>query len=165
LSGWIKEKANETAIKRQGEVYPLFFYFLIAGNIMNPEVVKKAVCLFCLILVVFAAVLAVNLVKIEEKASSTIYITNSAIFNENFSEWVLNPQTWQITRKGNFKESTIDVNDADPTENVDYRLRLRANTIGAMDDTVKFHGVRSVEKMNFSDGKEISFDIDWNMRI
>jgi hypothetical protein len=27
---------------------------------------------------------------------------------------------------------------------------------------VKFHVVRSVEKVNFSDGKEISFDLDWN---
>jgi len=27
---------------------------------------------------------------------------------------------------------------------------------------VKFHGVRNVEKVNFSDEKEISFDLDWN---
>ena len=129
---------------------------------MNTGVVKKALYLFCLILIVFAVILTVNLVKIEEKASSTIPIANGSIFNENFSEGVLNPQTWQITREEDFKESTIDVYDADPTENVDFRLRLRANTIGTRDDTVKFHGVRSVEKVNFSDGKEISFDIDWN---
>jgi hypothetical protein len=133
-----------------------------AYKIMNTEVVKKAFYLFCLILIVFVAILTVNLVKIEEKAPSTISITNSAIFNENFSEGVLNQQTWQITREGDFKESTIDVYDADPTENVDFRLRLRANTIGTKDDTVKFHGVRIVEVVNFSEGKEISFDLDWN---
>lgn len=129
---------------------------------MNPEVVKKALYLFCLILIVFVAILTVNTVKIEENASSTISITNSSIFNENFSEGVLNPERWQITREGDFTESIIDVYDADPTENVDFRLRLRANTIGTCDDTVKFHGVCSVEKVDFSDAKEISFDIDWN---
>ena len=81
---------------------------------------------------------------------------------DNFSEGIVGQELWQITREGDFKESTIDVYDADPTENVDYRLRLRMNTIGTKDDTVKFHGVRSVEKVNFSDEKEISFDLDWN---
>jgi len=81
---------------------------------------------------------------------------------DNFSDGTLNPEIWQITREGDFKESTIDVYDAAPTENGDYRLRLRMNTIGTSDDTVKFHGVRSVEKVNFCEGKEISFDLDWN---
>ena len=133
---------------------------------MNTEVVKKAVYFSGLILLVLAVILTVHNVKMEEKASSEIFNTNNSIseveFNENFSEGVLNPQTWQITREGDFKESIIDVYDVDPTENVDYRLRLRANTIGTKDDTVKFHGVRSVEKVKFSDGKEISFDLDWN---
>lgn len=129
---------------------------------MNTGVVKKALYLFCLILIVFVVIFAVNIVKIEKKASSTIFVTNSTILTENFSEGVLNPQTWQITREGDFKESIIDIYDVDPTENVDFRLRLRANTIGTRDDTVKFHGVRSVEKVDFSEGKEISFDIDWN---
>jgi len=34
--------------------------------------------------------------------------------------------------------------------------------MGTKDDTVKFHGVRSLEKIDFSDGKSISFDLDWN---
>ena len=133
---------------------------------MNTEIVKKALYLFCLILIVFLAILAVNTVKIEEKAASIIFITNNSIsnvkFNENFSERVLNTQTWQITREGDFEESTIDVYDVDLTEDVDYRLRLRANTIGTSDDTVKFHGVRSVQKVDFSEGLNISFDLDWN---
>lgn len=83
---------------------------------------------------------------------------------DNFNGGCLNPEIWQITREGDFKESAIDEYDVElePTENVDYRLRLRANTIGTRDDTVKFHGVRSVEKVDFSEGKEISFDLDWN---
>lgn len=81
---------------------------------------------------------------------------------DNFNGGCLNPEIWQITREGDFKESTVDVFDVAPTGNGDYRLRLRMNTIGTKDDTVKFHGVRSVEKVNFRDGKEISFDLDWN---
>lgn len=137
-------------------------------KIMNTEIVKKALYLFCLILIIFLAILTVNTVKIEEKASSTIFITNNSIsnvkFNENFSEGILNVQTWQITREGDFEESTVDIYDVDPTRDVDYdyRLRLRANTIGTSDDTVKFHGVRDVQKVDFSEGVNISFDLDWN---
>ena len=41
-------------------------------------------------------------------------------------------------------------------------MRLRANTIGTSDDTVKFHGLRSVQRLDFSRGLNISFDLDWN---
>lgn len=127
---------------------------------MNTGFVKKGVYLFVLILIVLVVIFTVN--TLEEKATSTDFITNRTISNENFNEGVLSAQTWQITREGDFKESIIDVYDADLSDNVDFRLRLRMNTIGTRDDTVKFHGVRSVEKVNFSKGKEISFDLDWN---
>jgi len=81
---------------------------------------------------------------------------------DDFSGGYLNPELWQITQQGDFTGSSVDVYDVDPSENIDYQLRLRMNTIGTRDDTVKFHGVRSVEKVDFSDGKEISFDLDWN---
>ena len=112
---------------------------------MDKEIAKRALYLFCLILVV-VVILTVDTVKIEE--------TNSPIFNENFSEGILNAERWQITREGDFEESTIDV--------YGHRLRLRANTIGTSDDTVKFHGVRSVQRVDFSRGLNISFDLDWN---
>jgi len=124
---------------------------------------KTSLYLFCLILIVFAVILTVHTVEIEEKVSSTIFITNISTSNikldENFSERILNTQTWQITREGDFEESIVDVYDIDPTGDVDYRLRLRANTIGTSDDTVKFHGVRSVQKVGFSEGLNISFDL------
>lgn len=91
-----------------------------------------------------------------------ISVKNTSTFNENFIEGFLNPQNWQITHEGNFKESIVDVHDIDPSKNVDYRLRLGMNTIGTSDNTVKFLGVKSVEKVNFSEGAEVSFDIDWN---
>ena len=75
------------------------------------------------------------------------------LFMDGFNEGKLN-NNWVITRKGDFNESTIDV--------YDYRLRMRAKTIATADDTVKFHGVRSTQELNFSNGLNISFDIDWN---
>jgi hypothetical protein len=89
-------------------------------------------------------------------------LTETEELQDNFDNGTLNPELWQITRKGDFNESIIGVYDVDPTETIDYRLKLRANTIGTRDDTVKFHGVRSVEKVNFSSGVNISFDLDWN---
>jgi len=112
---------------------------------MDKEIAKRALYLFCLILVV-AVILTVDTVKIGE--------TNSPIFNENFSEGILNAERWQITREGDFEESTIEV--------YNHRLRLRANTIGTSDDTVKFHGIRSVQRVNFSRGLNIYLDLDWN---
>jgi hypothetical protein len=113
----------------------------------------KAVVLITLVLVL---VLVCYGLKIEDRTDEVVTV------RDNFSDGTLNPKLWQITREGDFKESIIDVYDVDPTIDVDFRLRLRANTIGTRDDTVKFHGVKSVEKVNFSEGKEISFDLDWN---
>jgi hypothetical protein len=113
----------------------------------------KTVVLITLVLVI---VLVGYGIKIGDRTDDVIAV------RDNFSDGTLNPQLWQITREGDFKESVIDAYDIDPTENVDFRLRLRANTIGTRDDTVKFHGVRSLYNVDFSEGKEISFDIDWN---
>lgn len=44
----------------------------------------------------------------------------------------------------------------------DHRLKLIANTIGTSDDTVKFHGIRNIYRVDFSRGLNISFDLDWN---
>jgi hypothetical protein len=120
------------------------------------------VLILCLILIILVILSNVSNFKIEEKASGSISIKNTFTFNENFSEGVLNIQKWQITREGDFKESIVDVYDVDPSENVDFRLRLCMNTIGTRDDTVKFHGIRSVDKVDFREGKTISFDLDWN---
>lgn len=88
-------------------------------------------------------------------------ISPRIVFGDDFNEGKLNNK-WVITRKGDFNESIIDVYDVDHDEEVDYRLRLRANTIGTADDTVKYHGVRSTRKIDFTEEKQIFFDIDWN---
>ncbi len=106
--------------------------------------------------------LVVNTLNMEPNVSGTIPINNISTFNENFSERFLNPQAWQITRDGDSKDSIVDTYDVNTSANDDYRLRLGINTIGTKDETVKFLGVRSVEKISITDGTEISFDLDWN---
>ncbi|RXA21331.1 hypothetical protein EQO05_02600 [Methanosarcina sp. MSH10X1] len=122
---------------------------------------KKAVYMLGFIFIV-ADLFAINAFNIEEKVSPVVSSKNTSVFYENFSSGVLDSQKWQITHEGDFKESIIDVYDIDPSENIDYNLRLGISTIGTIDDTVKFQGVRSVEKVNFSDGNEVSFNLDWN---
>lgn len=83
-------------------------------------------------------------------------------FLDQFNDQKLNPEKWQITKQGDFKESIIDIIDVDPGEEGDYRLRLRANTIGTRDDTVKYLGVRCLHKIEFKKTQKISLDLDWN---
>lgn len=127
---------------------------------MSKVFLKKGVYPFSLLLIFILVILAVN--STEETIPITKFSSSSTIINENFSDGILNTQKWKITREGDFKESTIDVYDVDPSENFDFRLRLHTNTIGTNDTTVKFHGVRSVEKIDLSEGKEISFELGWN---
>jgi hypothetical protein len=123
---------------------------------------KKAV----LILLFFVLVLVCASILIRYRPDDVIIerseSTEELGLHDDFNGGYLNPELWQITQQGDFKERTVDVYDVDLSENIDYRLRLRMNTIGTRDGTVKFHGVRSVEKVDFSAGKEISFDLDWN---
>jgi len=81
---------------------------------------------------------------------------------DNFQEGRLDTSRWQRTQAGDFNEITVDVIDVDPGEGADYRLRLRANTIGTRDDTVKFLGIRSVDRIGFAQGVKVSLDLDWN---
>lgn len=83
-------------------------------------------------------------------------------FLDQFSGQRLNLEKWRITRKGDFRENIIDIFDVDPGQGEDHRLRLRADTIGTRDDTVKYHGVICLHKIEFAAGKMISVDLDWN---
>lgn len=83
------------------------------------------------------------------------------IFQEDFEQGILDLSRWEVTRDDDFAEATVDVVDVDPGEDADYRLRLRANTIGTS-DPLKFLGARSKNMVDFGDGKAILFDLDWN---
>ena len=77
---------------------------------------------------------------------------------DDFNIGTLNANTWQITKDGDFKEWAVDVVEGNKE---DHCLRLKTDTLGTRDDTVKFIGVRSKEKFDIS-STTISFDLDWN---
>lgn len=78
---------------------------------------------------------------------------------EDFQGGVLASDQWQITRHNDFNRSEIDVVKS---AEGGFRLRLLADTMGTDDDTVKFHGVRTTKPFDFTEGKVISFALDWN---
>lgn len=83
------------------------------------------------------------------------------MFQEDFDQGSLDSSRWEVTIDGDFAEVVVDVYDVDPSEDTDYRLRLRADTI-ATSDPLKFLGVRSRNEFDFSTGRAVSFDLDWN---
>lgn len=93
---------------------------------------------------------------------ATIKLHHNKIFQDNFEQGQLDHSHWEITQDGDFAETIIEAYDHDPSEATSYVLRLCANTIGTSDDTVKFHGVRSLQQIDFLEEKIISFDLDWN---
>jgi len=83
------------------------------------------------------------------------------VFREDFEQGSLDSSRWEVTIDGDFAKALVDVADVDPSEDTDYRLRLRANTIGTS-DPLKFLGVRSKNEVDFSTGKAVTFELDWN---
>ena len=83
-------------------------------------------------------------------------------FRDNFNAGYLEHERWKIIQQGDFRQSIADVITVDPTKRDEYRLRLGMNTIGTRDDTVKYIGVRSANRLSLHPPTEISFDLDWN---
>jgi len=83
------------------------------------------------------------------------------VFSEDFEKGRLDLSRWEVTSDGDFAEAIVDVLDVVPGEETDYRLRLRANTIGTS-DPLKYLGVRSRNTINLNLAKTILFDLDWN---
>ena len=88
-------------------------------------------------------------------------VENPVVFQESFEQGSLDSSQWEGTIDGDFAEVVVDVYDVDSSEDTDYRLRLGANTIGTS-DPLKFLGVRSRNEFDLSNGRAVSFDLDWN---
>ena len=86
-------------------------------------------------------------------------------WREGFDEGRLDPARWATTAEGDFKDSTVDVVDVSRRGPGDFRLRLRADTRGTRDDTVKHLGVRTVEKIPLREGTRIGATLDWNDQV
>lgn len=76
---------------------------------------------------------------------------------EDFAQGRLDPMRWERTVEGDLREWSAEVVQAPPG----FRLRLRADTRGARDDTLKFLGVRSVRPIVLTDGTRVSVRLDW----
>ena len=94
-----------------------------------------------------------------QKEERTISKSVKSTFFDDFQRGKLSPDRWKPTRQNDFRKSVVDVTDVGEG---DFRLRMTAETTGTRDDTVKFHGVRSLKKVVFAEGKKISLDLDWN---
>jgi hypothetical protein len=91
---------------------------------------------------------------------------------DDFGSGRLDPSRWERTHQGDFREWSVEVVDsirrrtaspdaaAAPLSPI-YRLRLRADTRGTRDDTVKFLGARAVPPITLRDGREIVVQLDW----
>lgn len=89
------------------------------------------------------------------------YKKEIVLFQENFDAEKLDTSRWKPTQDGDFNQFAVDVQPADDKEKNDHRLRLMVNTLGTS-DPVKYLGVRSMEKLDLGQLREISFDLDWN---
>ena len=86
-------------------------------------------------------------------------VGETAIISDDFQSGVFSGKQWKSTRQNDFKTSTIDIFDVGKS---DLRLRMLADTIGTRDDTVKFHGIRSVEPISLTGRTVITYEMDWN---
>jgi len=115
---------------------------------------------FCLSMVVWISFLSLSCSITLDDSHNTA--ARCGGFQDDFQTGQLNTIRWSRTQEGDFKEATVDVVGVDPGQKTDYRLRLRTNTIGTRDDTVKFLGVRSIDRIDLAQGVEVSLDLDWN---
>jgi hypothetical protein len=91
-------------------------------------------------------------------------IRHSGIFEEDFEKGRLNLSRWEVTQDGDFAEVVVDVVDVDLGEDTEFRLRLRANTVGTS-DPLKYLGVRGKKRIGLKGSKVIMFDLDWNNQV
>jgi hypothetical protein len=83
------------------------------------------------------------------------------LFQEDFSESELDMSRWKLTRDGDFNQMAVDLQRVEREGRDDHRLRLMANTLETS-DPIKHLGIRSVERMDLSQLRAVSFDLDWN---
>ena len=111
---------------------------------------------------------------VEEKKSDVSSFTESSdpknkdlteeekiIFQDNFDQGNLDTSKWNAIKDGDFKQFSTDVKNINNNGEKDYQLNLMANTMETSDQ-VKYLGIRNLQKIDFSEAKEVSCDLDWN---
>jgi hypothetical protein len=82
-------------------------------------------------------------------------------WTETFARGGLEPARWQVIADGDFRERAVDVVTA-RGGSPGFRLRIRADTRGTADDTVKVLGVRSVQPIALEGRTRVAVTLDWN---
>ncbi len=82
---------------------------------------------------------------------------------DSFNKGQLDGSKWLTTRAHDFREAIVDVVDrASSPQPANPELRLRADTLGTDDRTVKYLGVVSRATIDLRRAKQVEFEIDWN---
>lgn len=85
------------------------------------------------------------------------------VLADTFEGGGVNPANWSMTKGNDLRQAVVDVvNRSGRTTPHDYELRLRADTVGTDDRTVKYVGVVSKLKVELRRKTEIGFEVDWN---
>ena len=84
------------------------------------------------------------------------------ILEDDFRSGNLDPERWRPTSAHDFREWIVDVQDRGAGKAPDRGLRLRADTIGTDDGTVKFLGVVHPDPLDLTRPHQIEFELDWN---
>jgi hypothetical protein len=83
-------------------------------------------------------------------------VSAQSIYRDSFDSPELD--RWEVTFENDFKERRVEVSG-------DHRLRIRADTMGTRDDTVKFVGARLRRGIEIEDGVCIATTLDWNQSL
>lgn len=84
---------------------------------------------------------------------------------ETFSSEPLDPTRWIMTCDGDFHDKRVDIACVRKRGPNDFRLRLKADTMDTVDESVKFLGIRSVEQFRFGEELRFAVELDWNEQI
>jgi len=95
-------------------------------------------------------------------ANDNPLVKKSVVFYDDFNSGTLSESLWEMTGCGDVKTALVDLFKPGVAANDDSRLRLLLDTIGTADDTVKYRGIRSRNRIHFNDHTVISFELDWN---
>jgi hypothetical protein len=124
-----------------------------AGSIQKPKGRK--------VMMRHVSLVGVLLLFLFSAAGCVSFVRRPEVFAEDFEKGRIDLSRWEVTSDGDFAEAIVDVVDVAPGDETDYRLRLRANTIGTS-DRLKYLGVRRKNTVDFNPAKTILFDLDWN---
>lgn len=90
----------------------------------------------------------------------SIATAQNSVWLETFDSQAIDTDAWSFHREGDFREALADIGAPSPEGAA--QLRLRADTIGTDDSTVKYLGIHTKNSFPISGKGAVSLDLDWN---